>query len=1032
MATNLLQTSEFRERENDVSSVKEGSEDECDDDGKQKLRPPPIETPTNVMGHGPRTPGGSKEKEKKIGHRRVDETGIVTYKKKPTSELMAAIQLGIGASVGGLSSKPERDVLMQDFQVVDSVFFPSEGSNLTPAHHYSDFRFKTYAPIAFRYFRELFGIQPDDFLLSLCDEPLKELSNPGASGSIFYLTSDDEFIIKTVQHKEADFLQKLLPGYYMNLNQNPRTLLPKFYGLYCYQCGGKNIRFVVMNNLLPSSVRLHEKYDLKGSTYKRKASKHERSKNSPTLKDLDFIDIHPEGILLEKDKHDALVKTMQRDCRVLESFKIMDYSLLLGIYNLDQVTRDKVKESETVNQETTTNSSAGTSQGGASSLPPDSLADSYPGATTSPPKTGSSLARTKSMKTRLANYSTAIEAIQASRGYDDDEDEDEDIPPGGIPAKNAKGERLLMYMGVIDVLQSYRFKKKFEHTMKSIVIDGDTISVHRPSYYSQRFQNFFEKRVFRKLQTPLKHSPSKRKPGGPKKSSGHSESEGVTEVPRRTGVTDRSHRTISFTEDKTPIPGTTGGRPDLLPENSTPPPTFDEAVGSLTPKRGRSGTDISHSPKSVSPSGESISEGRRPEVQVSGTFQVTYQESSTSLSHTSPVMRTSPPLSISESTPTHTDYTEGTPSYTPSSPSCYSDIDQAFQAELDKDVQVQASPSTLSPARSKVTVTTTSSTETSYTSALENPYSSDSERGPTNSDSNYSDSARPSPDKVGQGRINKPQVQGHISTPVSNYNDIQNNSTNEEGEVSKTKGQSSQGSNELEVQESEVNVYDLESSLTYDSDDSSFVTNSEVSSTFSMPDDPSSPSFYGDGVHCVPPDVTTTNTTKFRKSVPYTNTPHVPIPSKPGGLINFLSSGSPPSKLPGDSHQNKGVTFKAETVGSPRKTVNSPDNKYLRPQKSSSSKVSAFTRFRKFSTSEDKVPVKSGRSVQGMSVGTFKPIQHETSLHRPVSLKDFRTLSNSPLLDEGSKRHRTLSTSPQSERLARKQEEDKDRESTYL
>ena len=50
---------------------------------------------------------------------------------------------------------------------------------------------------------------------SLVNEPLIELSNPGASGSLFYLTSDDEFIIKTVQHKEAKFLQRLLPGYYM-------------------------------------------------------------------------------------------------------------------------------------------------------------------------------------------------------------------------------------------------------------------------------------------------------------------------------------------------------------------------------------------------------------------------------------------------------------------------------------------------------------------------------------------------------------------------------------------------------------------------------------------------------------------------------------------------------------------------------------------------------------------------------------------------------------------------------------------------
>lgn len=51
--------------------------------------------------------------------------------------------------------------------------------------------------------------------MSLCNEPLQELSNPGASGSLFYLTPDDNFIIKTVQKKEAKFLLKLLPGYFL-------------------------------------------------------------------------------------------------------------------------------------------------------------------------------------------------------------------------------------------------------------------------------------------------------------------------------------------------------------------------------------------------------------------------------------------------------------------------------------------------------------------------------------------------------------------------------------------------------------------------------------------------------------------------------------------------------------------------------------------------------------------------------------------------------------------------------------------------
>lgn len=44
--------------------------------------------------------------------------------------------------------------------------------------------------------------------------------------------------------------------------------------------------------------------------------------------------------------------------------------------------------------------------------------------------------------------------------------------PGGIPARSEKGERLLLYIGIIDILQSYRLKKKLEHTFKSIIHDG--------------------------------------------------------------------------------------------------------------------------------------------------------------------------------------------------------------------------------------------------------------------------------------------------------------------------------------------------------------------------------------------------------------------------------------------------------------------------------------------------------------------------------------------------------------------------------
>ncbi|XP_061517549.1 uncharacterized protein LOC1280126 isoform X7 [Anopheles gambiae] len=481
--------------------------------GEQSLAPRP---------HRPKS-----DKERKIGHRRVGEGGEITYKKIQTTTIMGSIQLGIQHTVGSLASKPRRDLLMMDFWELETISFPPEGSSMTPAHHYSEFKFKIYAPIAFRYFRDLFGIQPDDFMMSMCSAPLRELSNPGASGSIFYLTDDDEFIIKTVQHKEGEFLQKLLPGYYMNLNQNPRTLLPKFFGLYCYQCNSKNVRLVAMNNLLPSYVRMHLKYDLKGSTYKRKANKAERSKSSPTYKDLDFMEQHPNGLFLEAETYSALIKTIQRDCRVLESFKIMDYSLLVGIHNLDLAVKEKQEAAAKARSE------------GESDYEDAPEADQYMVQEREEQRTtalnrsrhttyGKMLIRSINRQ-RLVAHSTAMESIQAESEPIDEED---DVPPGGIPARSEKGERLLLFIGIIDILQSYRLRKKLEHTWKSIIHDGDTVSVHRPSFYAQRFQEFMAKTVFKKIPSldlpeikgnhrkfrtlvtsyiALKHSPSKRK-----------------------------------------------------------------------------------------------------------------------------------------------------------------------------------------------------------------------------------------------------------------------------------------------------------------------------------------------------------------------------------------------------------------------------------------------------------------------------------------------------------------------------------------
>ena len=393
----------------------------------------------------------------KHGHLRVKEDGTKLFKKTSSQAIMAATQLGIGYSVGRLSATRERDILMVDFYFVEKVFFPGNGTKETPSHKHNDFRFKSYAPVAFRYFRDLFHIQPSDFLLSLASEPIREIGNPGASGSLFFVSNDDMFIVKTVQHKEATFLQQLLPGYYMNIHQNPRTLLPKFFGLYCYQSGTSNIRLTVMNNLLPRKYKCHMKFDLKGSTYKRKASKAECSKKSPVYKDLDFQQKFPNGIPLDAETYDAVIKTISRDTRVLESFNIMDYSFLLGIHNIDEAEREReTSRMNSLSQDVGSN--------------PD-----------------------REARTNEAN--AALEAIPLEY----DEDDKDSCPVGGVPAKNDKGERLILFIGIIDILQSYRLAKKMEHGWKSLLTDGDTVSVHKPSYYASRFLNFIKDEVFTRV-----------------------------------------------------------------------------------------------------------------------------------------------------------------------------------------------------------------------------------------------------------------------------------------------------------------------------------------------------------------------------------------------------------------------------------------------------------------------------------------------------------------------------------------------------
>jgi len=252
---------------------------------------------------------------------------------------------GIRFCVSRIHAKIDRDLTDADFTAKHKYSFDITGGELTPSAKY-DFKFKDYAPWVFRHIRAAFRIDPADYLVSLTAKYiLSELGSPGKSGSFFYFSRDYKYIIKTIHHGEHKFLRKVLKDYYDHVRANPNTLLSQFYGLHRVKLPyGKKVHFVVMNNLFPPHRDIHRTFDLKGSTIGRDFREEDLEKNPrATLKDLNWLrrNLHLE---FGPGKKDRFVEQMQRDVALLQRLKIMDYSLLVGIHDLERGNEENLRD----------------------------------------------------------------------------------------------------------------------------------------------------------------------------------------------------------------------------------------------------------------------------------------------------------------------------------------------------------------------------------------------------------------------------------------------------------------------------------------------------------------------------------------------------------------------------------------------------------------------------------------------------------------------------------------------------------------
>lgn len=173
-----------------------------------------------------------------------DKVGEIINQDHRSYELMLDLQLGVRWSVSKVTQAPGSAALTDEhFENKVKVAFPREGSRETPPHPNSDFRWKDYCPMVFRKLRTLFVVDPGEYMLSICGEQaLRELSSPGKSGALFYISHDDRFLIKTMRRNEMRTLLAMLPQYYEHVQNNPHTLVTKFYGLYRIKLHSKHAK----------------------------------------------------------------------------------------------------------------------------------------------------------------------------------------------------------------------------------------------------------------------------------------------------------------------------------------------------------------------------------------------------------------------------------------------------------------------------------------------------------------------------------------------------------------------------------------------------------------------------------------------------------------------------------------------------------------------------------------------------------------------------------------------------------------------
>ncbi|XP_061442744.1 phosphatidylinositol 5-phosphate 4-kinase type-2 alpha isoform X2 [Rhineura floridana] len=319
---------------------------------------------------------------------------------RASDPLLSVLMWGVNHSINELSHVQIPVMLMpDDFKAyskikVDNHLFNKENM---PSH----FKFKEYCPMVFRNLRERFGIDDQDFQNSLTRSCPLANDSQARSGARFHTSYDKRYVIKTITSEDVAEMHNILKKYHQ------------------------------------------------GSTVAREASDKEKAKELPTFKDNDFIN-DGQKIYIDEANKKMFLEKLKKDVEFLAQLKLMDYSLLVGIHDVERAEQEEVEYEENDEEE---GESDGTHPIG---TPPDS-----PG-----------------------NTLNSLQPLAPGEF-------DPTIDVYGIKCHENAPRKEVYFMAIIDILTHYDAKKKAAHAAKTVKHGaGAEISTVNPEQYSKRFLDF--------------------------------------------------------------------------------------------------------------------------------------------------------------------------------------------------------------------------------------------------------------------------------------------------------------------------------------------------------------------------------------------------------------------------------------------------------------------------------------------------------------------------------------------------------------